>query len=349
MTRNLSEIGTSYNSQEQPGTITFGYEGENSVEDVTHKLKQFFKNDNILNSNNNKNLNDNFVNNNAATTSTFQKPTMSSSNLNSSVLSKFSADTEELLQWLNINHPSIAKKFEDDYIHIFSEKMLSPPNHNVSHLPSETSTNTHHCDTNNNNLKQTVDLLNFLPLEAPTPNRITASVHRLLENYADLDEQSRKKLHDLAWNTSDEAFKPQVFTLAHAQEDITNLAKLTKDSIKLADTSKVPILKYDSKIYTVTCMFHQTVRVMKSGAFGAITLYDDPNHIGNKALYMFVSSQVDFHFRQVISRYDQFGGKALDLLQAQCAHISFEDTHHFHHVFTDLCIGYEETITRFLH
>jgi hypothetical protein len=114
----------------------------------------------------------------------------------------------------------------------------------------------------------------------------------------------------LAWNTSEEDVKEQVFTLACAQEDITNLAKLTKYILKLADSYKVPTLKFNSdpikqqkyynewtsKIYSFTYMFHQTVRVMRSGAFGTITFYDEPQYIGNKALYMLISSRVDFHF-----------------------------------------------------
>jgi hypothetical protein len=64
---------------------------------------------------------------------------------------------------------------------------------------------------------------------------------------------------------------------------------------------------------------------------------------------MLLSSRVDFHFQQVISRHDTFGDKALALLQAQCAYISFTDKHHFNHLFTNLRIGFEETSTRFLH
>jgi hypothetical protein len=54
---------------------------------------------------------------------------------------------------------------------------------------------------------------------------------------------------------------------------------------------------------------------------------------------------VDFHFQQVISRYEKFGDKALELIQSQCALIGFNNKHYFHHVCTDLCIGFEETIS----
>jgi hypothetical protein len=42
-------------------------------------------------------------------------------------------------------------------------------------------------------------------------------------------------------------------------------------------------------------MFHQTERVMKSGAFGVISLFDNPNLIDNKALFMLAKSRIDFH------------------------------------------------------
>jgi hypothetical protein len=94
-----------------------------------------------LNTNNNTNLNiishNNKItatNDNKISISTIQKPIASSSNLNSSISSKFSADTEELLKWLNINHPSVAKKFNEDHIHESSERLLSTSYNNTNFM-----------------------------------------------------------------------------------------------------------------------------------------------------------------------------------------------------------------------
>jgi hypothetical protein len=145
---------------------------------------------------------------------------------------------------------------------------------------------------------QHIDLLDNNNNASSTPPDISTSTRHLLDNYADLDKHSRNKLHELAWNTNDENFKLQVFTLAREQENITKLAKLTKDIIKLADTYKTPILRFDSdpikrrklfnawisKIHSILCIFPQTAHVMAQGAFGSITFYDDSWNIGNKAL-----------------------------------------------------------------
>jgi hypothetical protein len=135
-------------------------------------------------------------------------------------------------------------------------------------------------------------------------------------------------------------------------------AKLTKELITLAEKYKVPELTFDtkatkrranyylwsSKLRPILAMFPQTNKVLYNGN---ITSYDNPNDVGNKALYLVISAKVDEYFQRAIKKFEGFGDKALSFIKIQCANISSEDTHHFHHLFTTLWIKDNESATNF--
>jgi hypothetical protein len=91
-------------------------------------------------------------------------------------------------------------------------------------------------------------------------------------------------------------------------------------------------------------MFPQTNKVLHDGN---ITSYDNPDDIGNKALYLLISAKVDEYFQRAIKKFEGHGDKALSFIKIQCAIISPEDTHHFHHLFTTLRIKDNESATNF--
>jgi hypothetical protein len=75
--------------------------------------------------------------------------------------------------------------------------------------------------------------------------------------------------------------------------------------------------------------------------------YENPEDIGNKALYILISSKVDEYFQRAIKHFEGYGDKALSFIKIQCANINSEDTHHFHHLFTTMRIKDNESATNF--
>jgi hypothetical protein len=101
----------------------------------------------------------------------------------------------------------------------------------------------------------------------------------------------------------------------------------------LADSYKVPELKFDEqaskrrfnyqawlmKLQPILAMFSHTSSVLPKDK---VIPFEDPNAIGNRALYLLISSRMDSYFQCAIRQFEPFGDKAMELLQEQCAHIS---------------------------
>jgi hypothetical protein len=135
--------------------------------------------------------------------------------------------------------------------------------------------------------------------------------------------------------------------LRENQGNSGSISKLTKEIIKLADTYKVPELKFDEqaarrrfnfqtwimKLKPILAMFSQTAKVLPTDT---VVPFDDPHHIRNRVLYLLICSRVDAYFQRAIKQYEPFGDKALILIQNKCAHISSMDKNHFHEAFTGL-------------
>jgi hypothetical protein len=135
-------------------------------------------------------------------------------------------------------------------------------------------------------------------------------------------------------------------------------AKLAKELINLAETYKIPELTFDtkatkrrtnyflcsSKLRPVLAMFSQTCKV-----FDEIDIkpFQDPEDVGNKALYLLISAKVDEYFQRAIKKFEGYGDKALAFIKTQCANINAEDTHHYHHIFTTMRIKDNESATNF--
>jgi hypothetical protein len=124
----------------------------------------------------------------------------------------------------------------------------------------------------------------------------------------------------------------------------TSLAKLTKELIKLADSYKVPELKFDeqagkrrfnyqawlTKLQQILAMFSQTSSVLPKDK---VIPFEDPNSIGNRALYLLISSRMDSYFQHAIKEY---------------AHISGEDKSYFHKQLIRLKIRDNESTSNFI-
>jgi hypothetical protein len=91
-------------------------------------------------------------------------------------------------------------------------------------------------------------------------------------------------------------------------------------------------------------MFPQTAVVFQDNE---IVPFSNPNDIGNRALYLLICSKVDEYFHWSVKQFEGFGDKALASIKIQCANISAEDTHHYHHMFTSLHIKDNESATNF--
>ena len=89
-------------------------------------------------------------------------------------------------------------------------------------------------------------------------------------------------------------------------------------------------------------MFPQTSKVFQDSN---IKPYDDAKHVGNKALYLLVSAKTDEYFQRAIKKFKGYGDKALAFIKTQCANISTEDTHHYHHAFITMQIKENESAT----
>jgi hypothetical protein len=82
-----------------------------------------------------------------------------------------------------------------------------------------------------------------------------------------------------------------------------------------------------AKLQPILAMFSQTASVLPGDK---VVPFLDPHCVGNRALYLLLSSRTDAYFQQAIRQFEPFGDKALELLQNQCAHISREDKSYFH-------------------
>ncbi len=79
---------------------------------------------------------------------------------------------------------------------------------------------------------------NDIPSTSPN-DTINSTLEAVLENYAKLDEDSRKVLIHHAITTNNTALQKHILQLKTIQGNKISLAKLTKEIIKLADTYKV--------------------------------------------------------------------------------------------------------------
>jgi len=93
-------------------------------------------------------------------------------------------------------------------------------------------------------------------------------------------------------------------------------------------------------------MFPQTASVLDSN--NNIVEFPTPDYIGNKALYLLISSKVDYFYRNLIQHHYNDGDKALVLLKNYCANCTLVDKYHFHRKFTNLRILQDENATHFL-
>jgi hypothetical protein len=180
---------------------------------------------------------------------------------------------------------------------------------------------------------------------------ISSPIQKLLNNYDNLDDDSKKSLFQLAMTTTNPVLQKTINL-------ISLQAKLAKELITLAEKYKVPELTFDtkatkrranyyfwsSKLRPILAMFPQTNKVLYDGN---ITSFTDPEDIGNKALYLVISAKVDEYFQRAIKKFEGYGDKALSFIKIQCANIGSEDTHHFHHLFSTLRIKDNESATNF--
>jgi hypothetical protein len=192
-----------------------------------------------------------------------------------------------------------------------------------------------------------------------TPGAISATMETMLEKFSELDEDSKKALMHHAITSNNEALQSRLMKLHESSGNNYSIAKLTKEIIKLAETYKVPELKFDEqaqrrrfnfhswimKLKPILAMFPQTSKVLPGDT---VIPFTDPHHIGNRALYLLLCSRIDPNFQRAIKEYEPFEDKALELIQRKCAHISNMDKLQFHENFTGLSIKENESATSFL-
>jgi hypothetical protein len=189
---------------------------------------------------------------------------------------------------------------------------------------------------------------------------INAVMSAMLDRYDQLDDSSKQALMHQAISSNNELLQSRLMLLRDAdKKDRLSLAKLTKEIIKLADTYKVPELKLDEqaskrcynyqtwimKLHPILAMFPQTASVLPRDS---IIPFQDLHSIGNRALYLLLSTRTDSYFQRAIKQHKPFGNKALELIQKQCAHISREDRSYFHETFIGLRIRENESASSFL-
>jgi hypothetical protein len=161
-------------------------------------------------------------------------------------------------------------------------------------------------------------------------------------------------------SSNNELLQSRLMMLRDAdKKDGLSLAKLTKEIIKLADTYKVPELKFDEqaskqcynyqtwimKLRLILAMFPQTASVLPGDS---IIPFQDLHSNKNRALYLLLSVRTDSYFQRAIKQHEPFGDKALELIQKQCAHISHKDKSYFHETFVNLRIRENESASSFL-
>ncbi len=243
---------------------------------------------------------------------------------------------EELLT-LNTKITLLEKEKELSKAEAFSRNFKDPPSVNISTTTNLTAEN----------------------IKPPVTATINKTLEEMLEKYDELDDDSKKMLTQHAITTDNADLQRRIMALRTHQGTNITLAKLTKEIIKLADTYKVPELRFDEqaskrrfnfqnwimKLRPILAMFPQTASVLPADS---VVHFTDPHNIGNKALYLLLCSRTDAYFQRAVKKFEPFGDKALELIQKQCAHISRMDKHHFHEVFMGLRIREHESATSFL-
>jgi hypothetical protein len=69
--------------------------------------------------------------------------------------------------------------------------------------------------------------------------------------------------------------------------------------------------------------------------------------IGNKALFLLISSRVDDYFQQAIHGFEGQGDRVFQFIKTKCTNITADDTHHFHHIFMSKRIKENESATSY--
>jgi hypothetical protein len=157
--------------------------------------------------------------------------------------------------------------------------------------------------------------------------RISSPIQKLLINYTNLDEDSRKNLFQLALLSNNEPLQRALIDLQQTQGKGSSSyqAKLAKELIKLAQTYKVAELPFDNqatkrrmnyflwstKLRLILAMFPQTSKVLNSVN---VTPFEDADCVGNKALYLLASATVDEYFQRAIKKFEGYGDKALSFI-----------------------------------
>jgi hypothetical protein len=194
--------------------------------------------------------------------------------------------------------------------------------------------------------------------ETPAHGEISYTMQAMLDKYETLDDDSKNELLKYAISTGNENLQSRLLMLCQ-NKNAQSHAKLTKELIKLAESYKVPDLKFDKqaskqrfnyqawirKIQPILAMFSQMATVLPNDK---IVPFSDPHAIGNRALYLLNSSRTDSYFQRAIKQFEPFGDKALELLQEQCAHISREDQSDFHQHLVRLKIRDNESASSFI-
>jgi hypothetical protein len=177
----------------------------------------------------------------------------------------------------------------------------------------------------------------------------SSPIKKLLANYDLLNDDTKKEVLAAALTSNNIDFQRKVFSkkgLAKSDES-TKQAKLAKELIKLANTYKVPELKFSdqaskrrsaynawvTKMRTILSMFPGTMNLFQQDT---IIPFSDPDCAENKAVFLLISSKIDTYFLKAIMIHNGKGDKALELIKMQCANIEALDKHHFHHLFTTL-------------
>jgi hypothetical protein len=126
----------------------------------------------------------------------------------------------------------------------------------------------------------------------------------------------------------------------------------------LANTFKVPELTFTdkatkrrfnyqtwfTKLRSILAMFNDTTCVIQ----GEIIIpYKDADCFGNKALFLLIGSRVDAYFQRAIRKFEGKGDQALSYIKNHCASTTADDTHHFHHFFTLICMKENESATNY--
>ncbi len=93
----------------------------------------------------------------------------------------------------------------------------------------------------------------------PANTTLNTTLETMLQKYNELDDDSKKMLTQHALMTDDADLQRRLMELRASQGNNTTLAKLTKEIIKLADTYKVPELKFDEQAYLWILWSHSRI------------------------------------------------------------------------------------------